>query len=287
MGFFRSLLVVFAMGVSSSVGDTPTTTPGFAFKDGLAQAPVQLQAFIDLLCPYSKAAYPALKKLGDAFDGSDFRLTFQVLPLPFHRNAFLAAQSAVSVVQAVGPHSFVPWLETIYANQDTLSNANTLDTTPSTLINQLATWAHAAFPSIKIDAFRETMQPGTTTDEKTRQLFRYTLAHGIAGTPMFFLNGVHFNDADSAWTFDDWYKVINPLVQANKAAAPHSNVMSIHVALPDRTVHLNAPPSVCGSDHVACGIADGKTVCCSLASEVCIVRRGCMQHEALAALVQQ
>ncbi|ETV69595.1 hypothetical protein, variant [Aphanomyces astaci] len=218
--FRAAIFVVLAMLPSSSVGDIPTTTPGFTYKDGLPQAPVQLQVFIDLLCPYSKAAYPALKQLGDAFEGKDFRLTFQVLPLPFHRNAFLAAQSTVSVVHSVGVQSFVPWLETIYANQDKLSNTNTLNTTPNDLITQLASWAHAAFPSIDVASFRKTLLPGTAEDEKTRQLFRYTLAHGVAGTPMYYLNGVHYNNADSAWSFNDWFNVINPLVQANKAAVP-------------------------------------------------------------------
>ncbi|ETV69603.1 hypothetical protein H257_14742 [Aphanomyces astaci] len=129
MGLFRAaIFVVLAMLPSCSVGDIPTTTPGFTYKDGLPQAPVHLQVFIDLLCPYSKAAYPALKQLRDTFEGKDFRLTFQMLPLPFHRDAFLAAQSTLSV-------SFVPWLETIYANQDKLSNTNTLNTTSNQSAN--------------------------------------------------------------------------------------------------------------------------------------------------------
>ncbi|RHX99003.1 hypothetical protein DYB25_009227 [Aphanomyces astaci] len=128
--FRAAIFVVLAMLPSSSVGDIPMTTPGFTYKDGLPQAPVQLQVFIDL-------------------------------------------------VHSVGVQSFVPWLETIYANQDKLSNTNTLNTTPNDLITQLASWAHAAFPSIDVASFRKTLLPGTAEDEKTRQLFRYTLAHGM------------------------------------------------------------------------------------------------------------
>ncbi|ETV69604.1 hypothetical protein H257_14743 [Aphanomyces astaci] len=70
------------------------------------------------------------------------------------------------------------------------------------------------------------------------------------------------------------FNVINPLVQANKASLPRPNVMSMHMELPDRTVHCNAAVSVCG-------IADGKTICCDQASEVCIVRRGCLSQDRL------
>ncbi|CAK4078015.1 unnamed protein product [Aphanomyces euteiches] len=272
------VLLVLCMSLAV-LGDIPTTTPGFTFKEGRKDAPVHLEVFIDLLCPYSKAAYPALKKLGNAFHGKDFRLTFQVLPLPFHRNAFIAAQSAVTLVHAAGADAFVPWLETIYINQDKLSNAATKDVTPTQLIKQLASWATTAFPTVSLVEFTKHMQPGSEMDEKTRQLFRYSLAHGISGTPMFYLNGVHFNDADSGWSFDDWFKVIDPLVQANKEAiAP---VMALHAMLPDRKVYMHASDSTC-SGQARCDFADGKTMCCTASSEVCIVRYGCKNEDLLA-----
>lgn len=57
---------------------------------------------------------------------------------------------------------------------------------------------------------------GTDADSDARVAWKYTCTRTVSGTPMYTLNGVPL-DADSEWTFDDWFKVIDPLVQAHKA----------------------------------------------------------------------
>jgi hypothetical protein len=59
---------------------------------GSAGAPVVIDVFIDLMCPDSKAAFPTLLKLTDHYGAETLRLAVHSFPLPYHRNAYLAAQ---------------------------------------------------------------------------------------------------------------------------------------------------------------------------------------------------
>ncbi|KDO26685.1 hypothetical protein SPRG_20484 [Saprolegnia parasitica CBS 223.65] len=283
MAWPRFALALWACAVALVAADVPTTTPGFVYKGGLATAPVQLEIFIDLLCPYSKAAYPAMKKLEAAFKGSDLRITFQVLPLPFHKHAFTVAQSAATLTHVLGIQTFPPWLETIYANQDRLYNAPTKDMTAVQVVDLLFDWASTAFPKLTKEAWSAQMtgHGGSDMDEKTRQLFRYSLAHGISGTPMFYLNGVHYDAADSSWSFEQWRKTIQALVDANTPATQHdvdtsaAMLMASSRRLPSRRVyHGDVTDGICDGAGHACEFFHQQTMCCS-ADEVCIVQHGC------------
>ncbi|OQR84470.1 hypothetical protein ACHHYP_13342 [Achlya hypogyna] len=275
------LLVLLCACVAWAVADIPTTTPGFVYKGGLATAPVQLEIFIDPLCPYSKAAYPAMKKLEQAFKGSELRITFQVLPLPFHKHAFTVAQSASTLVHLLGIKVFPPWIETIYANQDKLYNLPTKDLTAVQVVDLLFSWASTAFPTLTKEAWSQQMtgHGGSEMDEKTRQLFRYSLAHGISGTPMFYLNGVHYDAADSSWTFEQWYAAIKDLVDANKKTAVRefetsAMLMASQRRLPDRRVYYGTSDAVCNGVGMHCEFFYSQSMCCN-EQETCIMQYGC------------
>ena len=64
---------------------------GYVYHKGSAEAPIQMEAFIDLVCPDSKTAWPILKKLADSYGPNKLRLTFHINPLVFHRQAYYAA----------------------------------------------------------------------------------------------------------------------------------------------------------------------------------------------------
>jgi len=114
---FVTILGILWHGVSGQV-PIPSRPPGYTYANGHADAFIQLDMFIDLLCPDSKAAYPALKQVAAKLLPSQFRLRFHQFPLPYHRNAFPVAQASRTITHALGDHTFTLWMETIYANQD-------------------------------------------------------------------------------------------------------------------------------------------------------------------------
>ena len=65
---------------------------GFVYQGGESSAPIHLTAFVDLTCPDSKQAWPTVKKIADMYGPKVVQCTLQLFPLPYHTNAFIAAQ---------------------------------------------------------------------------------------------------------------------------------------------------------------------------------------------------
>ena len=71
----------------------PSTDPGIPYnRSTTARAPIVLEAFIELNCGDSAAAFPELIALSQHYGPETVDVIFQQLPLPYHRNAFLQTQ---------------------------------------------------------------------------------------------------------------------------------------------------------------------------------------------------
>lgn len=101
---FRLLTALCFLATASLVtaGATPpipVRPPGY--RKGSPSAPVRLEAFVDLLCPDSKAAWPVIQDVYNSYTGDVLELVVHLFPLPYHTNAFATAQSAL-VVNSLG-----------------------------------------------------------------------------------------------------------------------------------------------------------------------------------------
>ncbi|KAG7387426.1 hypothetical protein PHYPSEUDO_014189 [Phytophthora pseudosyringae] len=296
MALVVRFLLLFAALVELLVAQRiPRRPPGFTLGDGSADAGVQLESYIDLLCPDSKSAYPGLKKLAEHYETDELRVRFVLFPLPYHQHAFATAEAAFAITTALGDKSFTKWLETIYTNQDIFWNKATKDLSPVQVVGKLKTLAQKTFPSLTDKQWDELMTGygGTDVDDHTRESWKYTCSRGMSGTPMYTLNGVPF-EADADWTFEQWFKVIDPLVKANKPTrAVEQEAQSwkdVHLsgvprAQPDRRVmHVVRTAEWTTTAHVCTGIAGGARACefapgramCCQADEACILREGCV-----------
>ncbi|KAF4044185.1 Thioredoxin [Phytophthora infestans] len=291
----RFLVVSLALCVVAYTQRIPRRPPGFTMGGGSADAGVQLESYIDLLCPDSKSAYPGLKNLAEHYEADELRVRFVLFPLPYHQHAFATAEAAFTVTTALGDKSFTTWLETIYANQDIFWNKATKDLSPIQVVEKLKKLAQKTFPSLTDKQWDEQMTGygGTDVDDHTRESWKYTCSRGMSGTPMYTLNGVPFA-ADADWTFEQWYKVIDPLVKANKPAHGLQTASQawkdVHLSgvprtQPDRDVMqfvragewattTQACEGIAGGTR-ACEFAPGRAMCCQ-ADEACILREGCV-----------
>ncbi|POM74113.1 Hypothetical protein PHPALM_8972 [Phytophthora palmivora] len=273
----------------------PRRPPGFTLGSGSADAGVQLESYIDLLCPDSKSAYPGLKKLVEHYETDELRVRFVLFPLPYHQHAFATAEAAFTITTALGDKSFITWLETIYANQDIFWNKATKDLSPVQVVGKLKALAQKTFPSLTDKEWDEQMTGygGTDVDDHTRETWKYTCSRGMSGTPMYTLNGVPF-EADADWSFEQWFKIIDPLVKANQPAlnmlTTTKTWKNVHLSgvprvQPDRDImrlvrtgEWSTTAQVCEgieSGSRACEFAPGRAMCCQ-ADEACILREGCV-----------
>ena len=74
----------------------PKRPLGFVYDAGSSNAQIHLEAFVDLLCPDAQQAWPTVKKVADLYGPHTLMLNVHLFPLPYHTNAFLAAQVSSS-----------------------------------------------------------------------------------------------------------------------------------------------------------------------------------------------
>ncbi|ETW06777.1 hypothetical protein H310_02934, partial [Aphanomyces invadans] len=153
----------------------PASPPGYTIGNGSAEASVQLEVFVDLLCPYSKDAFGALKRLVHHASPSRFRLRVHPFPLPYHHQAYSVAQASETIHLATKRHNF-----------DGQANVTA----------QLAQLAHQTFPRLTSEQWEDGMSGhgGTARDSDMRVAWKYACSRGVTGTPTFFLNDVVVDD---------------------------------------------------------------------------------------------
>ena len=90
MFIFSLWITTFAFFTNAQI-PIPNRPLGFQYgKEGTSK--IQLDAFLDLACPYSKKSFPVLKEVADHYGVTNLRLNVVLFPLPYHRSAFIAAQ---------------------------------------------------------------------------------------------------------------------------------------------------------------------------------------------------
>ena len=88
----------------------PKRPLGFVYKGGEPSAPIHLTAFVDLTCPDSQQAWPTVKKVADMYGPTTIQFTVQLFPLPYHTNAFMAAQVSRKVLNKANSFPSPPTL---------------------------------------------------------------------------------------------------------------------------------------------------------------------------------
>ena len=88
----------------------PKRPLGFVYKGGEPSAPIHLTAFVDLTCPDSQQAWPTVKKVADMYGPTTIQFTVQLFPLPYHTNAFIAAQVSCKVLHKANSFPSLPTL---------------------------------------------------------------------------------------------------------------------------------------------------------------------------------
>ncbi|XP_071093181.1 uncharacterized protein [Haliotis cracherodii] len=229
----------------------PKREVGFVYNSGSPMAPVHLDFYIDQICPDSKQAWPTILKLADTYGPSVLQLTTHLFPLPYHRNSFYASKGSHIVNQQTKGANTYLWIQTVYSNIDSLTNAVTFNLSDSHIIDKYAVIASvvgvpvATFKSLILD---------DTIEMDTRVEWKYCCTRGVAATPTFMLNDI-LVAADPSWTVAQWKQVIDPL-------------LGVHASKRQMSTRT------CPAGVKQCEYLPGKVECCK-AGEFCIPNVGC------------
>jgi protein-disulfide isomerase len=150
-------------------------------SQGRTDAPIVLIQYGDFECPYSGAAYPAIKEAQEQL-GERLLYVFRQFPLhDIHRHAMQASEAA-EIAAAQG--QFWPMHDLLFENQEALG------------MSDLERYAEQI--GLDVERFRDDMQTHAHR-ERILQSIESGKQSGARGTPTFFINGVFHDNREGLW----------------------------------------------------------------------------------------
>jgi protein-disulfide isomerase len=172
--FLFILSIFFLAACTTNTGDTNPRTLGNA------NAKILIEEFSDPECPACGVVSPQVEQI--VRENPDLaRLEYYHFPLSYHKNAFIASEAS----ECAGDQGkFFEYLDTIYANQSSLSEDYLYDVADSLSLDR------AAFDSCLENHDYKAKILAQMAEGKRRQL---------PGTPTLFVNGqmVRYSDAET------------------------------------------------------------------------------------------
>jgi 2-hydroxychromene-2-carboxylate isomerase len=177
---------------------------------GAASALLQIEAFVDIQCPYSRKTWPTLLAVADHYGPEKVQLRVQLLSMANHRQSWDMTKAVVAVV-GVDSEQFFKLATFLYDRQEQFWNDKFEGHTEVELYDLIV---------------RLVTEFGYRTDPKefikrvkSDEIFyaakipsRIAFSRGVWSTPTLYINGAEATQLGSSSTLEDWYKVLDPLL---------------------------------------------------------------------------
>ncbi|KAL8255114.1 hypothetical protein R6Q59_033335 [Mikania micrantha] len=208
----RLVMVVACLAVlvrSQSI--IPWRYDGFVYrKEAASTESVLIEAFYDPVCPDSRDSWLPLKRAVDHYATNLVSLIVHTFPLPYHDNAFVTSR-ALHIVNELNTSATYPLLNAFFKQQERFYNAQTLNMSRQAVLDQVIRFASSILGNSMQSAIKSGFN-NSKTGTRTRVSFKYGCSRGVYGTPFFFVNGFMIPVSDDTIDYDDWRKIIDPLI---------------------------------------------------------------------------
>ncbi|MBN1655436.1 MAG: thioredoxin domain-containing protein [Deltaproteobacteria bacterium] len=173
--------------------------PQKAPRKGGRVAKVVIQEFSDYQCPFSGRVVPTVKEIEKEY-GDKVSIIWRNYPLPFHKNAKLAAEAATEVFVQAGNDKFWRYHDMLFENQKSLERES------------LEKYAQQ-LGGINMARFKKALDDHIHAAAIDREMEAVTKAEARIGTPAFFINGKLVSGAQP---FSKFKEVIDEALSAGK-----------------------------------------------------------------------
>lgn len=190
----------------------PVPSRPSGFRLGSGDAPVQVEVFIDLECPFSKKAWPTVLAVANHYEGNRVGITAHPIVLCDHRQSWDLTK-ALTAIAADEPQRAWQFISHLYEHQanyalDAFDHKTRQDLRQ--LIEDLAakfdpTWKNSNLAQHISD------EKGSVAS-RAKASVRYAISRGVWSTPTIFINGSPVPELESSSTLSDWHAVIDPLL---------------------------------------------------------------------------
>jgi 2-hydroxychromene-2-carboxylate isomerase len=181
------------------------------YVKGGASPSLQIEAFVDIQCPYSKKTWPTLLVVSDHYDPEKVQLRVQLLSMANHRQSWDVTK-AIFAVAAADSKLFFPLATFLYERQEQFFNGVFKQRTQLDLydliVRLLTEYGYQTDPTEFIkrlesdDVYAAAKVPS-----------RIAFSRGVWSTPTFFINGAEATQLSSSSALEDWNTVLEPLLK--------------------------------------------------------------------------
>jgi len=188
-------------------------------------------------------------------------------PLPYHTNGFIANQGVHVVWNATMNVSQVhAYAALMFANQANFWNGATMNMTINQVIAAMGALVDSSGIMKGSDFLAGIADANLNMD--TRISWKYGCSRAVTGTPTFIINGV-YTSADDTWSEQDWYTLIDSLLQQQKER--QFRLSSSFMSGFNQYSNQN---QTCPSGEFLCKYTPTKWECCT-PGENCVPNVGC------------
>jgi protein-disulfide isomerase len=180
------------------------------YRLGNADAPVIIEMFFDLECPFSKRSWQTILQVAKAYSPEQIYLILQPMTLSNHRQSWDATKAAIAVA-GENTDKFVDFVSYIFAHQEEFANEAFKDRTQTDLHYLLASYAIDATEWQDKDKFIEALNSKKIYNQ-ARIPARFAAQRAVWSTPTYFINGAEATDLSSKSSLPDWKKAIDALL---------------------------------------------------------------------------
>ncbi len=182
------------------------------YVKGAASTLLQIEAFVDIQCPYSKKSWPTLLAVSDHYGPEKVQLRVQMLSMANHRQSWDVTK-AIFAVAGADSALFFPLATFLYERQEQFFNGPFKKRTEVDLydliVRLLTEYGYQTDPT----KFIERLESNDVYDA-AKVPSRIAFSRGVWSTPTFFINGAEVTQLGSSSTLEDWNKILEPLLKS-------------------------------------------------------------------------
>ena len=180
------------------------------YRIGNPGAPITVEMFLDLECPFSKRGWNNVQKVMAAYPSDQVCWVFQLMTLGNHRQSWDATRAVIAVA-GNDANKFVDFTSHIFSRQAEFANEAWKDKTQTDFHNLLAEIAAESTEHKDAEQFISLL---TSKDvyAKARIPARYSTIRGVWSTPTFVINGAEATTLSSGSSLAEWKSVIDELL---------------------------------------------------------------------------
>ena len=181
------------------------------YRLGNADAPIVIEMFFDLECPFSKKGWQTILKVAKAYSPDSVYLILYPMTLGNHRQSWDATKAAIAVADN-DTNKFIDFVSYLFERQSEFANEASKDKTQTDWHNMLADYAVDA-TGCNRDKFLELLN-SKEIYSRARIPARFATIRGVWSTPTFYINGAEAADLSSQSSLQEWQDTIDSLLKS-------------------------------------------------------------------------